>query len=178
MNTKSLLSFAVSLMISAVGFAQDTGKSSEAELTAGDQAIVLYPEVNIEGTALNKAVLAKAAELRKSNPAYFDNPKWPLLLIPEVAASLGITPVATQPAQPARRKAPTVLHQRYADDRVEDAYRDSAAELENAGKPVTNATILDAMQSRLEEIRREDATSGQIFLLEQAIQQLQARMRR
>ena len=74
------------------------------ETEAIHRAAELFPDAQLAGSELHEVMKAKAASLRKEDPAYFDNPRWPILLTVETAATLGISPRG-KPA-PAPESAP------------------------------------------------------------------------
>lgn len=79
-------------------------KFSTAEKGSINRAIELYPDANRDGSALHKALNEKKEDLLKSDPEFFANPRWPLLLITDVASELGIGAApkgGTKPPPPA-----------------------------------------------------------------------------
>ncbi len=79
------------------------------------EATTLFPDAAVEGTELFEEIADAVEDLRETNPAFFDNPRWPVILAAEKAAILGIPstkvkgganpqPGEKQPA-PAPRKA-------------------------------------------------------------------------
>lgn len=60
------------------------------------KAIEKYPELTVQDSPLNKRFVEQVTERRKSNPAFFKDTKWPLILADELA----------QPAESPESKAP------------------------------------------------------------------------
>lgn len=58
--------------------------------TATQEAITLFPDANKEGTELFDAIADEVEDLKESNPGFFENPRWPVILAAEKAALLGI----------------------------------------------------------------------------------------
>ena len=50
-------------------------------------AVQRFPDLKNPISALNKEFVQRVADLKNSNPAYFSNPKWPLLLARSIAAA-------------------------------------------------------------------------------------------
>jgi hypothetical protein len=80
------------------------GQTTEKDWQA--QAIAEYPALGVRGSDLNTRFLAASAERRKIDPAFFHDPRWPLILAEALvaetsrsrAAAGGKVPVATPPA--------------------------------------------------------------------------------
>jgi hypothetical protein len=64
----------------------------ELEIIAKLRAIDLFPDCVNTGSPLNVAMEHEAEVLEKRNPAYFDRPDWPLILVRTVARRLSIEP--------------------------------------------------------------------------------------
>ena len=64
------------------------------------EAVKRYPDLGRSGSALNSLFVSRHNELRKSDPSFFDDPKWPLTLarrcLAETSAS-GTLPGSTGP---------------------------------------------------------------------------------
>ena len=89
--------------------AQEKARMRYATVETGaiHRAAELFPDAQVAGSELNEVMKAKAASLRKQDPAYFENPRWPILLTVETAATLGISPKGKPaPAQEAAPAAP------------------------------------------------------------------------
>jgi hypothetical protein len=85
-------------------------KYATAETAAIHRVTELYPEASSAGSKLNDAMQAKAADYRKQEPQFFQNPKWPMLLAVETATELGIAAkVKGQAGKPALKAAPLVI---------------------------------------------------------------------
>jgi len=77
----------------------------------------LYPEANTKGSRLHEAMQAKAESFQAEDPAFFQNPKWPLHLAVETATELGIAALVkgeikgspAPAARPAPKAAPLVI---------------------------------------------------------------------
>ena len=67
------------------------------------QAVQKYPELGVRGSSLNQQFIAAVTERRRTNPAFFSNPRWPLLLADELAPR----PVAPAPPPQTAAPAPT-----------------------------------------------------------------------
>ena len=97
----------LALLISAFCFtavAQMTDKQWQAK------AVEKYPALGVQGSELNKRFIDTYTNRRKTNPNFFTNPQWPLILADELA---GVSPVTapetstTRPAEPATAIAAT-----------------------------------------------------------------------
>jgi len=66
--------------ISVTAIAELTDKEWQAK------AVAKYPALGIQGSDLNKRFLAANSERRKTNPNFFVDPKWSLILADELAA--------------------------------------------------------------------------------------------
>jgi hypothetical protein len=62
------------------------GQVSDKEWQA--KAVAKYPSLGVRGSELNKRFLIAYAERRKADPAFFANPKWPILLADQCARNL------------------------------------------------------------------------------------------
>jgi hypothetical protein len=90
----ALLAGAVFLCL-AGGLAAKSPGYDDLEIIAKLRAMDLYPDAVNTGSPLNKAMQQEVDALEKRDPAYFDNPNWPLLLAQTIAKRLSIDP-ATQ----------------------------------------------------------------------------------
>lgn len=63
-----------------------------AETASIERVVGMYPDANTEGSPHFLAMQERAAEIRKTDPAFFDRPGWPLTLAVEIATELGIAP--------------------------------------------------------------------------------------
>lgn len=66
---------------------EDMGTAVKRSL---DRSRELYPDAALPDSALSKAVMARIAALRQSNPSVFSDPDWPLKITAAEAARLGI----------------------------------------------------------------------------------------
>lgn len=69
----------------AAAFAARESKSKQA-------AVALYPDAARKDTPLFKAIAAEVERLETANPAFFNDPDWPMMLAAKFAAQLGIPP--------------------------------------------------------------------------------------
>jgi hypothetical protein len=56
------------------------------------EAVSLYPELGIEGTAVNREYVRRYKLYRAVNPAFFEQPDWPRRLADLLARDLGLDP--------------------------------------------------------------------------------------
>jgi len=89
---------------------------------------------------LNKAMDVTAKQRQASNPGYFQNPNWPVLLATEVAGSMGILPTAA-PSAPAEAGLPV------------------PAPVPNPGK-VQTGTLFASARTGTSGFRSDQTTSG------------------
>jgi hypothetical protein len=61
------------------------------------RAMVVYPDCMTPGTALFRSVDDERLRLERSDPAFFKNPEWPMILTTEQARRLGIEPASASP---------------------------------------------------------------------------------
>jgi len=70
---------------------RETTTSFERSVQAATaEATSLFPDAAVEGTELFEEIADAVEDLRETNPAFFDNPRWPVILAAEKAAILGI----------------------------------------------------------------------------------------
>lgn len=62
------------------------------------KAVQKYSQLGISGSALNKQFVSAYSKRRETDPAFFENPQWPLLLADELARPAGNS--ASQPVEP------------------------------------------------------------------------------
>jgi hypothetical protein len=63
------------------------------QLSENEQkAIALYPDAGVENSKLWKAISDEIDRLDKTNPTFFDDPTYPVMLAAKVASTLGIAP--------------------------------------------------------------------------------------
>ena len=87
-------------------------EQNSVPLTAVDYqklAVQKFPELKDPSSALNRKFIQEVGELKKSNPAYFNNPQWPLLLAQSINEASnpiipGLNTSATPTPQPRRAK--------------------------------------------------------------------------
>lgn len=77
---KSTICALLLLMLCAEAFAQTSDKEWQAK------TVQKYPELGIQGSDFNKQFVAEYNRRRNTIPAFFANPKWPLILADELAA--------------------------------------------------------------------------------------------
>jgi hypothetical protein len=56
------------------------------------EAVALYPELGIEGTAVNREYVRRYKLYRSINPEFFSEPDWPKRLADMLATDLGLDP--------------------------------------------------------------------------------------
>ena len=56
------------------------------------EAVALYPELGVEGTAVNREYVRRYKLYRLINPAFFTEPDWPKRLAEILAKDLGLDP--------------------------------------------------------------------------------------
>jgi len=66
------------------------------------KAVQKYPELGVQGSDLNQRFIAEYNKRHAANPAFFNDPQWPLLLADELAAP---TPAPAPTATPAPARA-------------------------------------------------------------------------
>lgn len=76
------------------------------------KAIEKYPALGIRGSELNIRFLDAYSARRKTDPAFFDNPQWPLVLADELAAPISIKAVQPSPPQVDEEQAAKVPERR------------------------------------------------------------------
>lgn len=74
-------SLLVLFAVCTIAAAQTTDKEWQTK------AIQKYPALGVQGSDLNKRFVAEHNQRRKASPAFFTNPKWPLILADELAAT-------------------------------------------------------------------------------------------
>jgi hypothetical protein len=84
------------------------------------KAVQKYPELGVQGSALNQRFIAEYNKRLAANPSFFNDPQWPLLLADELAASTPApTPTATpapsrvRPKSPAGKASPATFRDRW-----------------------------------------------------------------
>jgi len=71
-------------------------------------AVRKYPDLGVNGSAFNKRFVEAYTERHKTDPAFFTNPQWPLLLANELAAQPGqAASPQEQPTPPAAQSTPS-----------------------------------------------------------------------
>lgn len=63
------------------------------------QAVRKYPELGVRGSSFNQQFVAAVTERRRNNPAFFSDPRWPILLADELARKPAV-------ATPSKEAAP------------------------------------------------------------------------
>ncbi len=56
------------------------------------EAVATYPELGVEGTAVNREYVRRYKLLRTVSPAFFEQPDWPMRLAEMLARDLGVDP--------------------------------------------------------------------------------------
>jgi hypothetical protein len=56
------------------------------------EAVALYPELGVEGTAVNREYVRRYKLYRSVNPGFFSEPDWPRRLADMLATDLGLDP--------------------------------------------------------------------------------------
>jgi hypothetical protein len=56
------------------------------------EAVSLYPELGVSGTAVNREYVRRYRLYQSVNPAFFDEPDWPKRLAEMLAQDLGLDP--------------------------------------------------------------------------------------
>ena len=84
-------------MIQPPGIAQAAGRSNSEERQLQEEqskreAVSLYPELGVAGTAVNREYVRRYRLYRSVNPAFFDEPDWPKRLAEMLAQDLGLDP--------------------------------------------------------------------------------------
>lgn len=96
------------LLLPLVLFAGPRPADYEKQVAANElKAIALYPDAGAQTSALWKALDAEMVRISKTNPAFFDDPAYPLMLAAKVASAMGVAPAAAAPA-PGRAPAPAL----------------------------------------------------------------------
>jgi hypothetical protein len=88
MKKSTIFALLLLSMLCAVAVAQTTDKQWQAK------AVQKYPELGVQGSDFNKRFIDEHNKRRNTSPAFFADPKWPLTLADELAA--------TPPAPPAK----------------------------------------------------------------------------
>jgi hypothetical protein len=135
------------------------------------RAYTLFPTAGIAGTPLNKAVHAEIARLKVSNPATFEDKKWPLRIFASCAVELGAPVSAPVPAaaEPKKRffEEPEYIAKKQAEEeargkadraRAERMHQRKLAEIElkkvQAAHP-DNSSALRSLQQSVDALRSE-----------------------
>ena len=79
MNIKAIIAALLTAAFVYVAGAQTTSDNWQAK------AIAKYPELGVRGTDFNTRFIAAYNEKRKTDPKFFADPRWPLVLGDEVA---------------------------------------------------------------------------------------------
>lgn len=74
----------------------------EAVITSATKAVELYPDAEREGSALFSAIESTRLQREKSDPSFFQNRNWPMVLAVEMAAELGVSPKSKKSAAPGK----------------------------------------------------------------------------
>lgn len=85
-----ILALLLAVLFGAVAVAQTTDKEWQT------RAVQKYPDLGIQGSDFNKRFVAEHNKRRQTTPAFFADPRWPLLLADELA-----TAAPTPPPKPA-----------------------------------------------------------------------------
>ncbi len=64
----------------------------QREEQAKRQAVSVYPELGVAGTAVNREYVRRYKLYRSVNPAFFEEPDWPIRLAEMLAQDLGLDP--------------------------------------------------------------------------------------
>lgn len=65
---------------------------AESEAIAKLQAMDLFPDLEKEGSELNRAVAAEVARIERTDPGFFKQPGWPVFIARHVANRIGLKP--------------------------------------------------------------------------------------
>jgi hypothetical protein len=49
------------------------------------EAVAKFPELGVEGSEFHRIFMAHVKAIRKANPSFFDDPRWPMLIAEDVA---------------------------------------------------------------------------------------------
>jgi len=90
MKTKAIILLLLAAVLLHPALAQTTDKEWQAK------AVSKYPALGVQGSKLNKRFIDAYTQRRKTEPSFFSNPRWPLTLADELAA----TPQPVSPAAP------------------------------------------------------------------------------
>jgi hypothetical protein len=102
---KKLAAVFVSLLFAALcltAAAQLTDKQWQAK------AVEKYPALGVKGSELNKRFIDAYSNRRKTDPAFFANPQWPLVLADELAIPSPPPSLKASPPQPTQPPAEVV----------------------------------------------------------------------
>lgn len=84
--------------ITLLGATVKSGKEfDQAVQDSARRAMVVYPDCMTPGTALFRAVDDERLRLERSDPAFFKDAEWPLVLTRQMAQRLGIAPASASP---------------------------------------------------------------------------------
>jgi len=70
----------------------------EAVIASASKAVELYPGAAEEGNDLFEAIESARLDREKSDPSFFQNKNWPMVLAVEVATEMGVAPTAKKSA--------------------------------------------------------------------------------
>jgi len=72
--------------------ARDASTHAQREAIAKLQAMDLFPDLEREGSEMNRAVTAEIARIEREEPAFFKLPGWPVFVARRVASRIGVKP--------------------------------------------------------------------------------------
>ena len=64
------------------------------------KAVQKYPELGVRGSELNTRFIATYNARRKTDPKFFANPQWPIILADELAIEPPVPPIESAPSAP------------------------------------------------------------------------------
>lgn len=78
----------------ATGLLAEGGAATfaESEAIAKLQAMDLFPDLEKDGSELNRAVAAEVARIERTDPGFFKQPGWPVFVARHVANRIGLKP--------------------------------------------------------------------------------------
>jgi hypothetical protein len=102
-NFTAGLALSILLICCAAGTAQTTEKDWQTK------AVFDYPDLAVQGSEMNSKYIQKVRSLRQTDPAFFENPRWPYTLAEEVSKK-AIIPGLEEHLEPAGHASPKMAY--------------------------------------------------------------------
>lgn len=86
-----------------------TARHADATIASATKAVELYPDSAKEGTELFEAIDSARIERLRTDPSFFQNKNWPMVLAVEIAAEMGVAPVTKKAAAEVKLTKPAAV---------------------------------------------------------------------